>query len=138
MKKLLVLSAVLIACGVGMLIVLSRGKVPPPPVSSGRGEPDAVYATRGRIMMLPSPQNPVAELQIHHEPIDSFVNANGTVGMGSMIMPFPLGPGETLDGLAVGDAIEFEFAAWTTPGNRHYEARKLRKLPAETKLDLPE
>lgn len=138
MKKLLVLSAVLIACGVGLLVVLSMNRPKSAPAANGRGEPDAVYATRGRIMMLPSPKNPAAELQIHHEPISEFVNANGTVGMPSMIMPFPVGSGTSLDGLAVGDPVEFDFAAWTTPGNRHYEARRIRKLPADTKLDLPE
>lgn len=138
MKKLLALSAVLIACGLGLLIVLSQGRTSPAPVTSGRGEPDAVYPTRGRIMMLPDPRNPAAELQIHHEPIDTFVNANGTVGMNSMIMPFPIGADESLGGLSIGDAVEFDFAAWTTPGNRHYEARRIRKLPADTKLNLPE
>jgi Cu/Ag efflux protein CusF len=87
--------------------------------------------------MLPRADSRTSELQIHHEAIDTFVNPNGTVGMPSMIMPFPLGTGSSLDGLEVGDAVSFDFAAWTTPGKRHYEVRNLRKLPADTKLDLP-
>jgi Cu/Ag efflux protein CusF len=138
MKKLLVLSAVLIACGVGLLIVLSRGGPRQSPATASRGEPDAVYATRGRIVMLPSSDSISAELQIHHEPIDTFVNPNGTVGMPAMIMHFPLGANSSLDSLVVGDAVAFDFAVWSTPGSRHYEARNLRKLPTETTLDLPE
>ncbi len=138
MKRLIVLSAALIACGLGVLVVFSRAGRRPAPAIAERGAPDATYPTRGRIVMLPSTESIAAELQIHHEPIDTFVNANGTVGMPSMIMPFPLGKGDSLQGLAVGDAIGFDFAVWTTPGKRHYEARNLRKLPADTKLMLPE
>jgi len=139
MKKLLVLSGVLIACGLGMLIALGKmGGRPTTPPMQRRGEPDAAYPTRGRVVMLPSSESISAELQIHHEPIEAFVNANGTVGMPSMIMPFPLGADSSLEGLTVGNPVEFEFAVWSTPGSRHYEVRKLRKLPDETKLDLPE
>ena len=138
MKRLLVLSAVLIVCGIGILIVLARCGSRNQPAATGRGAPEAAYMTRGRVMMLPSTTNPAAEFQIHHESIESFANPNGTVGVGSVIMPFPIGADSSLNDLAVGDPIEFEFAVWTTPGKRHYEARKIRKLPAETKLNLPE
>lgn len=138
MKRLVIVSIILIVCGVSIILLLPRGGGGPAqqPVAPSRGEPDAVYQTRGRIAMLPG-SSPTAELQIHHEPIDAFVNPNGTVGMPAMIMPFPLAADSTLEGLAVGDAVEFEFAVWSKPGERHYEARRLRKLPPDTKLDLP-
>jgi hypothetical protein len=121
-----------------MLVALSRTGARPSTATVDRGEPDAVYPTRGRIVMLPNSASPLSELQIHHEPIDSFANPNGTVGMPSMTMPFPVDSESSLSGLAVGDAVAFEFAVWSTPGSRHYEVRKLVKLPAGTKLELPE
>ncbi len=137
MKRAIILAAVLVAGGVGTPIALwyNLGRSP---VAPDRKPPDAVYPCRGRVVMLPDAARPLNELQIHHEPIESFANPNGTLGMPSMVMPFPTAPDATLAGLAVGDVIEFDFAVWTTPGSRGFEARNIRELPPETKLDLPE
>ena len=138
MKRLMILAAVFVACGVGIALAIwsATGRAARSPAA--RPAPDAVYHARGRVVMLPDAARPMNELQIHHEPIDVFVNPNGTTGMPSMIMPFPTETDSTVEGLAVGDAIEFDFAVWTTPGSRGFEARKIRKLPPGTKLNLPE
>jgi hypothetical protein len=137
MVRIVAISLVLVALGVGMLVLVSCRREAAP-AQAPRPEPDAVYTVRGRVMMLPEPGKPMSDLQIHHEAIDTFVNPNGTVGMPAMIMPFPVSKGVRLDGLAVGDPVEFTFAVWTKPGQRGYEVTGIRKLPAETALDLPE
>jgi len=71
---------------------------------------DQVYTVRGRIETLPVKDQPASELTILHEPIPTFVNKDGhVVGMDSMAMPFSPAPGVSLDGLAVGDQVEFTF-----------------------------
>lgn len=106
-------------------------RTPPTP---SRPEPDAHYTTRAVIEQLPSKENPLAEFVAHHEPIDDFKAFNGTMGMDSMSMPFPLNKSVSLDGLAIGDKVEIEFVVWSTPGHRGFEARRITKLPAETEL----
>ncbi|MBX3404781.1 MAG: copper-binding protein [Phycisphaeraceae bacterium] len=137
MLRIVLISVALVACGVGILALLSCRREPAS-AQAARPEPDAVYTVRGRVLMLPEAGKPMSDLQIHHEPIDTLVNPNGTVGMPAMIMPFPVAKGVSLEGLAVGDAVEFTFAHWTKPGQRGYEVTTIRKLPADTALDLPE
>lgn len=137
MLRIVLISVTLIACGVGIMALLSCRREAAP-AAAARPEPDAVYTVRGRIVMLPEAGKPLSDLQIHHEPIETLVNPNGTVGMPAMIMPFPVAKGVSLDGLAVGDAVEFTFAHWTKPGSRGYEVRTIAKLAADTKLNLPE
>lgn len=137
MLRVVLISVVLIASGVGILALVSC-KRSPSAAAPKRPEPDAVYTVRGRVVMLPEAGKPMSDLQIHHEAIDTLVNPNGTVGMPAMIMPFPVAKGVSLDGLAVGDAVEFTFAHWTKPGHRGYEVTAIRKLPRDTVLDLPE
>jgi len=113
---------------------------PTPPASASKtpadAEPDAVYIVRGKIVELPDPQNPVTEFQVHHEAIDAFKNGSGDiVGMGAMIMPFPLGEGVSLQGYAVGDVVEMTFADYYKP-IRHFFVTGLKKLPADTVLEF--
>lgn len=79
----------------------------------------AAYTVRGRIVQLPDPGNPAAELIIRHEPIPSFMSGGEVVGMGAMTMPFPsIKPDVSLDGFAVGDAISLTFEVEYDPVTR--------------------
>lgn len=71
--------------------------------------PEQIYTVRGRIASLPTAEKPGSSLQIEHEPIDNFVRQDGTLGMDSMTMPFPLAKGLSLEGLAKDDVVEFTF-----------------------------
>lgn len=126
--------AVVVAC----LTACDRGAdkpaPPAPAATSERGEPNDTYSVRGVVESVPSADKPTAEFFVKHEAIDEFKNPGGTRGMNSMTMPFPLGKGVSLDGIAPGDKIEFVLVVWTTPGKRGYEIRKITKLPAETEL----
>lgn len=104
--------------------------------STQRGPADQVYTVRGQIVALPDPAKPASQLQIHHEEIPNFVGAQGTVvGMKEMTMPFPLAPGVSLEGLAVGDKVEFTFDVWLKP-RMTYHLSKISKLPPETALNF--
>ncbi|MEM7577425.1 MAG: copper-binding protein [Planctomycetota bacterium] len=92
------------------------------------------YDVRGFIVTLPDPANPASDLQIDHEEIPDFVNAQGEVsGMKAMVMPFPLAPGVSLDGLSVDDPVAFTFAVnWDAQGSRPWELTAITKLdPAD-------
>lgn len=102
--------------------------------SSSKGEPDAIYSVRGRVESVPIAGKPTSEFVVHHEPIDSFHNPDGTLGMSSMTMPFPLSKGLSINDLRVGDVVEMTFAVWTKPGNLGWEARAVKRLPSETQL----
>ncbi|GMV26455.1 MAG: hypothetical protein AMXMBFR58_24860 [Phycisphaerae bacterium] len=67
------------------------------------------YTVKGVIEAMPAADRPGSQFIVRHEEIPDFVRQDGTLGMKKMAMPFPLGPGVTLDGLSVGDAIEFDF-----------------------------
>jgi hypothetical protein len=100
---------------------------------------DKVYTVRGRITMLPVPGKPTTDLAIHHEAINDFENASGPRGMASMDMTFPPAPGVSLDGLAVGDIVEFDLSVWYKPGTKSvegYRVTRIKRLPAETKLEF--
>ncbi|MCW5768142.1 MAG: copper-binding protein [Phycisphaeraceae bacterium] len=98
------------------------------------------YQTRGIIESLPDRSKPTAELQIRHEAINDFVDGAGKlIGMNAMIMPFPdLAQGVTLEGLAVGDKIEFSFTnTWSgaeTSRRPRWVIDSISKLPPETEL----
>lgn len=105
-------------------------------------EPDAVYVVRGVIAALPTDAGvagPIGDLMVHHEEIPNFADAEGkVVGMGEMIMPFPLGDGVSLNGLARGDKVEITFGVtWKGPGAGH-RVTKVVKLAADTPLNLKE
>ncbi len=63
----------------------------------------------GVIEAMPKPDRPGTQLIILHEEIADFVASDGRVGMKKMAMPFPIGPGVTLDGLSVGDSVMVQF-----------------------------
>ncbi len=94
------------------------------------------YTIRGRIEDLPDPRRLTSELSIHHEAIDAWRNAAGeVVGMGSMTMPFTPAKGLSLEGLAIGDAVEFHLDVWYTPRIR-WEVTQIKRLPADTPLNF--
>lgn len=95
--------------------------------------PDATYSVRGEIAKLPSDAS--SELWIHHEAIPDFRNDKGeTVGMESMTMPFPVGTGVSLDGLATGDRISFDFEVRWQGRGRPLAITRIERLPEGTRL----
>jgi hypothetical protein len=108
---------------------------PTPPAPSSRGEPDDTYTVRGQIEQIPTPDKPTSDFIVHHEAIDNFKNPDGTLGMNSMSMPFPLAKGLRLE-VVPGDIVELQFVVWTKPGHRGYEVRKITKLPPDARLEF--
>jgi Cu/Ag efflux protein CusF len=111
-------------------------KTPATPASTGFQNPER-YITRGVIEDLPDPKRiGTPDLMIQHERIAEFKDLSGkVVGMNSMIMDFPLGPGVTLNGLAKGDKVEVVLEVdWTQlPPHR---AASIKKIDAATVLDF--
>ena len=110
-------------------------------------EPDQVYSdVRGRVTALPGGGPASMPLSIKHEAIPEFigsdglvyVNRDGTPGMKAMDMPFPeMADGVSLESLAVGEPVAFEFAvAWDGTSPRYW-VTSIEPLPAETELELP-
>jgi Cu/Ag efflux protein CusF len=121
-----------------------------PPAATAAGNKDAqapaapevpaiadadVYVIRGLIKMLPDPAKPASSLMIRHQAIDNFVGRDGKViGMNSMVMPFTVAEGLSLDGLAVGDIVEFTWEV--APGHTPAAVTKIVKLPPDTQLEF--
>jgi Cu/Ag efflux protein CusF len=101
---------------------------------AGCADKGRTYTTRGQVMQLPDPANP--GLTLNHEAIDQFVDRQGElVGMDPMSMPFPVAKGVSLEGIQVGDVVEFKLHVdWG--GNPEVEITEVRELPAGTKLDF--
>lgn len=92
------------------LTLPSCGSSSPAPESPEISEHAVAYTVRGRIVSLPDPARPAAELQIHHEELPSFMSGGEVVGMSAMIMPFrDIAQGVSLAGLRVGQAVTFTF-----------------------------
>ncbi len=70
---------------------------------------EQTYVCRARVVMLPAKGPPPVYLTLHHEEIPDLVDRTGAVvGMKEMTMPFPnLADGLSLEGINIGDAIEF-------------------------------
>lgn len=97
-------------------------------------ESGRTYTVRGQVVQLPDPNNPGTGLSINHEAVDDFVGRDGEmVGMDPMSMSFPVAGKVPLEGLEVGDVIEFKLHVdW---GARpEVEIVEIRELPAGTKL----
>ncbi|MEZ4386653.1 MAG: copper-binding protein [Candidatus Krumholzibacteriia bacterium] len=99
----------------------------------GDGQANAVrYTVRGVIEKLPAVDGPDHAIYIHHAAIPDYRNEAGeVVGMMSMVMPFPVADGVSLDGLAVGDPVEFTFTMQWQP-HGHYEIVAIAELPTGT------
>ena len=98
------------------------------------GPPD-VYTVRGVIAALPDPADPFTQLKISHEAIPDFKTISGqVVGMNAMTMGFTPGPGVSLEGLAVGQKVEFVLEV-----HREKAAMlvtSIEPLPEDTALEL--
>ena len=90
-----------------------------------------VYSTRGLVVRLPANGQ---DLELKHEAIPMFISINGEpIGMQAMQMPFPLGEGVSIEGIKVGDKVEFMFEVDWDPG---YFIVSISALPDETELDF--
>ena len=100
---------------------------------SGSGR---TYTTRGQVIQLPDPANPGTGLTLNHEAVDQFMDRQGEiVGMDPMSMPFPVAKDVSLDGIQVGDVVEFKLHVdWSAEPAA--EITEIRELPAGTKLDF--
>ncbi|HWN45449.1 MAG TPA: copper-binding protein [Thermoanaerobaculia bacterium] len=101
---------------------------------SGRKESGRTYTVRGQVTQLPDPGNPGTGLYLNHEAIDDFVSRDGeTVGMDPMTMSFLVDEEVSLEGIAVGDVVEFKLHVdWGA--DTEVEIVEIRELPSGTKL----
>ncbi|MFN7132272.1 MAG: copper-binding protein [Myxococcales bacterium] len=101
----------------------------PPAAASGDR-----YTVRGELVRITrNDASAPPQLTIRHEAIPDFKDADGkVVGMEAMVMPFPLAPGASAEGLSPGDKVRFRFVMdWAT--NR-YQVEQLEKLPPDAEL----
>lgn len=103
--------------------------------SAGGGDVSR-YETRGVVVRVPDPADPLADLVIRHEAIDDFRGINGeVVGMDSMSMPFPVANGVDLAGVVPGAKVAFTLEVeWE--GEPPYRVTRIAALPADTELDF--
>lgn len=94
------------------------------------------YVVRGIIRELPlGNDGGRTQFMAQHEAIDNFVGYDGKlVGMNSMLMAFPMGPGMSLEGFAVNDIVKITFDV--VPSEKRYFMTALEKLPAGTELEF--
>lgn len=105
------------------------------PAAPAAAEDIDAYDSRGVIVSLPIAGQPASSFQIHHEAVPNFTDKQGEiVGMASMQMPFPLGDGVSIDGLAVGDKVAFRFEV--RRDTWRYAITRIEILPAETVLEF--
>lgn len=94
------------------------------------------YESRGVVVRVPDPADPLTDLVIRHEAIDDFRGIDGeVVGMDSMSMPFPVLPGVDLTAVEPGSKVAFTLEVeWE--GEPPYRVVRIEELPADTELDL--
>lgn len=95
------------------------------------------HTVRGKVMKLPVAGEPSSSFSLFHETIPQWLRPDGTRGMNAMIMPFPLAKGVSIEGIAVDDLVELTVVQHPK-GPVPYEATSVKKLPPETRLQLPE
>lgn len=109
----------------------------------GEARLDVYTSIQGEIKSMPSEGMMGGEAQIRHRQIPDFKGADGSIpetqdgipGMRSMTMPFPIADGVSLDGYAVGDKVEFDFAvSWDGP-RPSWEITRIVKLDPSTEID---
>ena len=89
-----------------------------------------VYSVRAMVVALPVDGGGIT---LKHEAIPMFVDIKGDiVGMQPMQMAFPLGEGVSIEGIEVGDKVEFTFEVDWDPG---FFIVSISTLPDETELD---
>lgn len=92
------------------------------------------YHVRGRVQRLPDPKAASRDLWLAHEAIDAWRSRDGKIeGMDPMNMPFTVKDGVSLDGIAVGDIVEFRLDVdWDAP--EPVLVTYVKELPADTQL----
>ncbi|MBB6430719.1 copper-binding protein [Algisphaera agarilytica] len=95
------------------------------------------YVVRGVISTLPYPDNPASSLNVKHEAIPDFVDAQGkTVGMDTMTMPFPVADDLDLSSFSVDDKVEVTFVVTWGGEDQGWTATQLSPLPEDAELDF--
>lgn len=107
---------------------------------SGGGEAGRnakVYTVRAEVEKLPEGEG-TPMLGLRHEAIDDYTSRDGRVmGMDAMSMPFVVGEEASLEGVAVGDVIEFKLRVdWEA--EEPIEITEIRELPPGTRLTFGE
>ena len=135
------------ACFLFATLALSHGcdrpaASPEAPEPAGIADALREYTVRGQVVMVPDASSPMSELQIRHEHIPDFVgwdgrvhtNTDGVPGMKPMTMPFPVKDAAVLEGLRVGDKVEFTFV--TDLNAKQYWLTSAEKLSPDATLDF--
>lgn len=123
----LVLSALLPMALVGCFRAEEPAQVIVDETHVGWGE----YYSRAEVVALPVDGGGIT---LRHEAIPTFLSIKGEmVGMQPMQMPFPLGEGVSIEGIEVGDKVEFTFEVDWDPG---FFIVSISALPEETELDF--
>ncbi len=120
-----------VVLGALLLAVLVGCGSEPPATESAE-----TYRVRGMVRQMP--ERAGGEVQVRHEAIPGFKNADGeVVGMDSMTMPFPVTDDGLLAGIAAGDRIEMEFEVrWS--GGHPLRITAIDKLPPDARLAFEE
>jgi len=95
-----------------------------------------VYTVQGIVRGIPTAERPGSQLSIRHQAIPDFVDFSGKeTGMESMTMPFPTADDLSLEGIAPGNAVEFELAVdWDA--DQPVQITKMVKLPEGTEVSF--
>jgi Cu/Ag efflux protein CusF len=104
------------------------------PEPAGSSPAEAIYTVRGVVQQLPVP--PANQLMLYHEAVPEFVDRKGErTGMDSMVMPFVVGPGAAMEGIAEGDKVDVTFELrWGGP--QTLLITQIVELPPDTQLEL--
>lgn len=105
---------------------------------------DVYTGIQGELKSMPSEGIAGGEAQIRHMQIMDFKGADGEIpetadgipGMRSMTMPFPMADGVSLDGFAVGDKVEFDFAVSWDGARPSWEVTRIVKLDPTVEIDF--
>jgi hypothetical protein len=96
------------------------------------------YTVRGVVEEAPEPGHAEPRFRIRHEAIPDFKGMDGEVwpgGMESMTMSFAVADGVSIEGIAVGDKVEFVLVVdWAKKPTQWIT--EIVELPAETELDF--
>jgi Cu/Ag efflux protein CusF len=132
MPRLVIVGRVVAALAFVLASLACRSE---PPAASSATSSASVrrYTVRGEVVGLP--EGGGRELSLRHEAIHDFVDRSGAVvGMNAMVMPFPVEPGVSLEGIAEGDKVRFGFAVdWD---RNRFVIESLEELPPNTVLDF--
>ena len=106
------------------------------------GRTDLYEGIEGEIVALPG-ERADGDMRLKHEHIPGFKNEAGEVpvtpdgirGMKSMVMPFPLADGVSVEGYETGDKVRFSFRVNWDGGAAAWEITQIEKLDPATEID---